>query len=209
MTRKDNTPAILIHVDGLICDYRQRQVAAETPNYWWPSKLLDDDPVEGALDLLWDLSKIFRLAYLLARPHKSKVFQASIAWLVEQAFPGGYVLIGETPDDRVRTVTDAKDEFGVNIVLAVGTDNEEAKVLRRLGIATVSLKAFEPDFGKVRKFIRRSEWADTPPRAVELLKCACCGEEYPEEGFARIDFYGSRARRPIRSIGTTRPGTPC
>ena len=116
-------------------------------------------------------------------------------WFGQNHFPGGLVLIGVTDEDRMKTIMRAMDEFKYNIVLALGTDRDDAARFKRLGITQVILSEDEPDFAAVKKFIAGSPWEDLPQREVELIRCAGCGGEHTAEPFIRIDFYRDKKRR--------------
>lgn len=191
MTADHEHPALLVCVDGVICDSRHRQAYAGTPKYNWPSMLLKDRPAPGAWTCLGTLADRFRLVYILSRPPKA--LGPSCQWLGEHGFPGGLVLIGETMAERVRTVTRAMDEFGYKIVASVGTSEAEGKVLQRLGVTSLVGEAFAPNFGVVSRFFTGPAWGSSA-RQSSVPRCSTCQEALPPGAFARIDFLRRRNR---------------
>jgi hypothetical protein len=191
MTIPHEHPALLVFVDGVLCDSRHRQAYAGTPRCNWPTMLLKDRPAPGAKACLETLAERFRLVYILARPPKA--LGPSCRWLAEQGFPGGLVLIGETIADRARTVTRAREEFGYEIVASIGTSETEAKILKRLGLTSLVGEEFAPNFGVVSKFFTGPAWGNSERRSP-VSGCSTCQETLPDGAFARIDFLRLRGR---------------
>lgn len=63
--------AILVFIDGTICDGRQRYQLVDTPEFYQRESLLADMVVPGSLEALHELARRYELVYIGAQqsPH--------------------------------------------------------------------------------------------------------------------------------------------
>ena len=59
--------AILVIVDGTICDTRARHPLIGTPDFYRPDLMLADQPVPGSVECLKQLSQKYSIVYFGAR----------------------------------------------------------------------------------------------------------------------------------------------
>ena len=64
--------AVLVFVDGLICDTRQRQHLSGTPDYLKREAIMKDAPTPDSLRCLQELAARYDLVYLAARPEEAR-----------------------------------------------------------------------------------------------------------------------------------------
>ena len=60
--------AILVFIDGTICDGRQRYHLADTPDFYQQEVMLADLAVPGSVPALQELARRYELVYIGARP---------------------------------------------------------------------------------------------------------------------------------------------
>ena len=91
--------AVLVFIDGIICDYRQRQHLSGTPDFYKREVMMKDAPTPDSVRCLLELSQRYQLVYLTARPETAKA--ATEEWLTAMNFPKGPLFVGQTPADRL------------------------------------------------------------------------------------------------------------
>jgi uncharacterized HAD superfamily protein len=90
--------AVLIFIDGIICDWRQRQHLAGTPDYYKREIVMKDVPVPGSTRCLQELAQRYRIVYIGARPDAARAMTEE--WLAAMNFPKGPVYLA--PAQRVQ-----------------------------------------------------------------------------------------------------------
>jgi hypothetical protein len=125
--------AILIFIDGTICDGRHRYHLADTPEFYQRETMLADLAVPGSLQALQELARRYQLVYIGARPEST--LPVTEEWLRIARFPPGEILVAESQDERLALVKELRTRY--DFIAGIGDrwdDNELHAELRCLSI---------------------------------------------------------------------------
>src|SRR5512139_1548017 len=109
--------AVLVFVDGVICDYRQRQHLSGTPDYTKREMIMKDAPTPDSVRCLLELSQRYKPVYMTARPETAKA--ATEEWLNAMNFPKGPLFVGPKQADRLVLAAALREEFEFEAGLGV------------------------------------------------------------------------------------------
>jgi NADH:ubiquinone oxidoreductase subunit C len=167
--------AVLVFIDGIICDYRQRQHLSGAPDYYKREVMMKDAPTPDSVRCLQELSQRYTLVYLTSRPETAKA--ASEEWLNAMNFPKGPLFVGQTPADRLVLAPALRQEFEFEAGLGTHWDDNELHL--ELGCKSIILKEFEVDWEIVRKHLLgqmhsalHTAMALLEPRALKITEPA-------------------------------------
>jgi NADH:ubiquinone oxidoreductase subunit C len=167
--------AVLVFVDGVICDYRQRQHLSGTPDYTKREVIMKDAPTPDSVRCLLELSQRYKLVYMTARPETAKA--ATEEWLNAMNFPKGPLFVGPTQADRLVLAAALREEFEFEAGLGVRWEDNALHL--ELGCKSIILKEFEVDWEIVRKHLLGQEhsalhqaMALLEPRALKITEPA-------------------------------------
>jgi hypothetical protein len=138
--------AILVFIDGTICDASQRYpLGIGTPEFYRREEMLKDAAVPGSVQCLHELAQRYELVYIGARP----VFTlpATEEWLVKMDFPSGPVYLGETQAERVALIKDLRDKF--DFVAGIGDRWDDNELHSEIGCLSIILQEHEGDWSNV------------------------------------------------------------
>jgi uncharacterized HAD superfamily protein len=142
--------AILVFIDGTICDDRGRHHLLGTAAFHEAKWILKDIPVPGSVDCLQRLAGVYKIVYIGARPMDSHA--ATLEWLKSSGFPAGPVSLGETQSDRLDIVKKMKDEF--DFFAGIGDRWDDNTLHSELGCMSIILKEYVGGWGAVFDRIR-------------------------------------------------------
>jgi hypothetical protein len=142
--------AILVFVDGTICDTRHRNHLFGLPDFYSDENIRKDIPTNGSIDCMKELSRKFMLIYIGARP--SKYLNITQKWLREVGFPKGTVYLGSNIEERLNIVRGLKGNFSFTAGIGDRWDDNELHLA--LGCMSIILKEYEPNWDTVRKYIK-------------------------------------------------------
>lgn len=145
--------AVLVFVDGIICNWRQRQALQGAPDFTKREVLLKDAPTPGSTRCLQELAQRYQLVYLAARPETAKA--ATEEWLNAMNFPKGPLFLGLTPADRLALAPALRAQFEFEAGLGMHWDDNELHL--ELGCTSLILQEFEVDWEIVRKHLLGQE----------------------------------------------------
>ena len=167
--------AVLVFVDGVICDYRQRQHLSGAPDYYKREVLMKDAPTPDSVRCLLELSQRYTLIYLTARPETAKA--ATEEWLNAMNFPKGPLFVGPKQADRLALAAALRQEY--EFEAGLGARWEDNALHLELGCKSIILKEFEVDWEIVRKHLLGQEHsalhqalALLEPRALKITEPA-------------------------------------
>jgi hypothetical protein len=137
--------AILVFIDGTICDTRQRHHLEGTSGFFQRENILKDLAIPGSLAALQELAAIYKIVYIGARPPKSTL--ATREWLDLNEFPQGEIRLHEEQSGRLELVRQAA---GSHIFLAgIGARWDDNELHRTLGCLSIILQEFAGDWSNV------------------------------------------------------------
>ena len=82
--------AILVFIDGTICDTRHRNHLFGLQEFYSDENIMYDIPTQGSIDCLNELSNRYTLIYIGARP--KKYLNITEKWLKKVGFPESTVI---------------------------------------------------------------------------------------------------------------------
>lgn len=137
--------ALLVFIDGTICDTRQRHHLIETPRFHQRVQILTDQPVHGSVEALRELAALYKIVYIGARSPASE--PATREWLDLYKYPQGEVYLHEEQSRRLALVRQLaeRDEF----IAGIGDRWDDNELHRTLGCLSIILQEFAGDWSKV------------------------------------------------------------
>jgi uncharacterized HAD superfamily protein len=137
--------AILVFIDGTICDERERVHLLDTEAFYDRKWLLKDTEVPGSVSCLQELTSRFQIVYIGARPPSVK--EATEEWLRLKCYPEGPVYLGVSQADRINIVRQLKNEF--EFLAGIGDRWDDNELHAELGCLSIILKEHEGDWNRV------------------------------------------------------------
>ena len=146
--------AVLVFIDGIICDTRQRQLLYGTPDFYKREAVMKDMPVAGSVRAMQELAQRYQLVYLGARPDTVQTLTED--WLQATAFPKGPVYVAKTHAERLALVKQLKDQF--EFVAGLGTRPADNELHLELNCMSLIFKEFEANWDIVRRHLLGREY---------------------------------------------------
>jgi len=143
--------AILVFLDGTVCDMRHRIRWMGRKKFFSDEKVLQDTPTRGSVECMRELAETYHLVYIGARP--AQYVDITRKWLRHAGFPKGDVYLGKDQQERMRIVRDLKGKF--DFAAGIGDRWDDNELHLELGCQSFILKEWEPDWDIVRKYLAR------------------------------------------------------
>jgi predicted O-methyltransferase YrrM len=153
--------AVLVTIEGTICDMRHRVALRGTPAFHAREAILKDVPVPGSIEALRDLAKEYTIIYLGFRP--AAALPQTEDWLRQAGFPEGLVQAAATQSERLDTVRHLGRRF--EFAAGIGDRWDDNELHLDLGCPSIILKEYEGNWDPVRRVIDASGRA--PAASVE------------------------------------------
>jgi hypothetical protein len=141
--------AILVFIDGTICDGRPRHPLVGTPDFYRRDKLLEDRAVPGSVECLQELSHRYDIVYIGARPDSTRAYTEQ--WLAEKGYPKGPVYLAESQNDRLALVRAMKERS--DFIAGIGDRWDDNELHAELGCLSVILQEHEGKWDTVARRI--------------------------------------------------------
>ena len=154
--------AVLVFIDGTICDMRHRLPLQGTPAFHEREAILRDVPVQGSVECVTELAAHHTIIYLGARP--AATIPVTEEWLSRCGYPPGLIRAASTQKERLDIIHHLGRRF--DIVAGIGDRWEDNELHLVLGCVSVILKEYEGDWGTVRRYVPvRAEATAASPAA--------------------------------------------
>ncbi len=137
--------AILVFIDGTICDDRGRHHLLGTAVFQAREQILQDAPVPGSVESLQRLAAEYKIVYIGARPVAA--LTATQEWLQSSGFPAGPVSLGDTQSDRLDIARKLKNEF--DFIAGIGDRWDDNALHAELGCMSLILEEYAGDWSGV------------------------------------------------------------
>jgi uncharacterized HAD superfamily protein len=129
--------AILVFIDGTICDARQRYpLGIGTPEFHRREEMLKDAAVPGSAQCLQELAQHYKLVYIGARPVFTLPYTEE--WLARSGFPPGHVCLGETQAERLALVRDLREKL--DFMAGIGDRWDDNELHLEIGCLSIILQ---------------------------------------------------------------------
>lgn len=145
--------AVLVFIDGTICDTRQRHHLSGTPQFHQPEHLPLDQPVPGSVEALQGLACDYAIVYIGARPPSSE--PATRKWLTSNGYPHGEILLHEEQSGRLKLVQQVAERY--EFIAGIGDRWDDNELHRAVGCLSIILREFEGDWSAVVKTVTNHE----------------------------------------------------
>ena len=149
--------AILVFIDGTICDGRQRYHLADTPDFYQPQVMLADQAVPGSVQALQTLATRYQPVYIGARPEYT--LPVTEQWLREAGFPAGEIVVAEDQKQRLELVRELRHRY--DFIAGIGDRWDDNELHAELGCQSIILQEHAGDFPaaveRIEKYHRESK----------------------------------------------------
>lgn len=143
--------AVLVFIDGTICDRRAYLHLMGTPQFYEREAILGALPVPGSVACLQELAREYRIVYIGARPDSAQAYTQE--WLETMGFPKGSVYLAKTQEERLKIVKTLRSE--IDFAAGIGDRWDDNELHLELGCLSIILKEHEGNWGTVRKHLLR------------------------------------------------------
>ena len=147
--------AILIFIDGTICDTRIRHQFTETPDFYRQDKILTDRAVPGSIKCLKELALRYEIVYLGARP--ASTCPVTEEWLEKLGYPKGPVYLAESQDDRLSLIKEMDGRF--DFIAGIGDRWDDNELHSGIGCLSIILQEYAGQWdtvaGRIDKYYRK------------------------------------------------------
>jgi uncharacterized HAD superfamily protein len=141
--------AILVFIDGTICDRSSQLHLLGTPEFYDRAAILAGLPVAGSVQCLQELAQKYEIVYIGARPASS--LQYTREWLKIKGFPIGSVHLAETQEERLEIVRDLRGR--INFAAGIGDRWDDNELHLEIGCLSIIVKEHAGNWDTVRKYL--------------------------------------------------------
>lgn len=141
--------AILVFIDGTICDGRHRLHIIGTPEFYKREEILKDTATPGSVQCLQELAQRYTIVYMGARPESTLSYTEE--WLDRMGFPKGPVYLALTQEERLALVKDLRHKF--DFVAGIGDRWDDNELHLEIGCLSIILKEHEGNWDTVRRYL--------------------------------------------------------
>ena len=141
--------AILVFLDGTICDTRPRHPLIGTSDFYRHEEMLRDRVVPGSVQCLQELAQRYEIVYIGARP--GFTLSSTEEWLEKTGFPKGPVYLAQSQTDRLSLAKGICEEF--DFIAGIGDRWDDNELYSEIGCLSIMLQEFEGEWGTVAQHI--------------------------------------------------------
>jgi len=145
--------AVLVFIDGTICDRRPQLHLMGTPEFYEREAILKALAVPGSVRCLQELAQKYEIVYIGARPASALPYTEE--WLQLMGFPKGPVCLARTQEERLVIVRDLREKF--DFVAGIGDRWDDNELHLEIGCLSIILKEHEGNWDTVRRHLLGKE----------------------------------------------------
>jgi hypothetical protein len=145
--------AVLVFIDGTICDTRHRRHLIGTSDFYKREEILKDAATPGSVLCLQEIAQKYAIVYIGARPNSTLLYTEE--WLDSMGFPKGPVYLASTQEERLALVKDLRQRF--DFIAGIGDRWDDNELHLEIGCLSIILKEFEGNWDTVRKHLLGKE----------------------------------------------------
>ena len=131
--------AVLVFIDGTICDTRPREALLSTGDFYLRDRMLEDLAVPGSVACLNELSQNYKIVYLGARPNFTRSYTEE--WLKKMGFPKGPLYLARTQRGRLSLVKAMAAKF--DFIAGIGDRWDDNELHAEIGCFSIILQEYE------------------------------------------------------------------
>jgi hypothetical protein len=137
--------AILVFIDGTICDTRARHHLIGTPDFYHRDRILEDQAVQRSVKCLNELSQKYEIVYIGARPDFTRLHTEE--WLEKMGYPKGSLFLAESQKDRLSQIKEMDGRF--DFIAGIGDRWDDNELHSEIGCLSIILQEYEGKWGTV------------------------------------------------------------
>jgi hypothetical protein len=131
--------AILVFIDGTICDTRARHHLIGTPDFYQRDKMLEDRAIPGSVNCLNELSQRYEIVYIGARPDSAHL--QTEEWLEIMGYPKGALYLAESQESRLSLTKEVNGKF--DFIAGIGDRWDDNELHSEIGCLSIILQEYE------------------------------------------------------------------
>jgi hypothetical protein len=143
--------AILVFIDGTICDTRARHHLNGMSDFYQRDRILEDQATQGSVECLNELSKRYEIVYIGARPESIRLYTEE--WLERTGFPKGCLFLSENQENRLALIKEMDGRF--DFIAGVGDRWDDNELHSEIGCLSIILQEYEGKWGTVADRINK------------------------------------------------------
>ena len=145
--------AVLVFIDGTICDRRRFLHLDGTPEFFARQPILASRPVAGSVQCLRDLATQYELVYIGARPPSA--LSVTREWLHRAGFPDGNVYLAEEQSERLTIVRRIRADH--DFAAGIGDRWDDNELHLEIGCMSIIVQEHAGNWDTVRKHLLREQ----------------------------------------------------
>jgi uncharacterized HAD superfamily protein len=143
--------AILVFIDGTICDRSSQLHLMGAPEFYEHEAILEGLAVPGSVSCVQELAREYTVVYIGARP--GGALRHTREWLEAKGFPHGPVYLGQTHEERLEIVRSLGDQF--DFAAGIGDRWDDNELHLELGCLSIIVKEHGGNWETVRRQLLR------------------------------------------------------
>ena len=151
MNERQRPRALLVFIDGTICDRRAESELIGTPAFYERKVILRARPVRGSVDCLIELNEHYEIVYMGARPPSA--LASTREWLSRHGFPTGDVYLALDLEGRLSIVRRIGSRYA--FTAGIGDRWDDNVLHLEIGCMSIIVKEHEADWDAVRGYLLR------------------------------------------------------
>jgi len=145
--------AVLVFIDGTICDIRPQRHLFGTPEFYEREAILKALAVPGSVQCLQELAQRYQIVYIGASPASALPYTEE--WLQMMGFPRGPVYLASTHEERTTIVRDFRGRF--NFFAGIGDRWDDNELHLEMGCLSIIVKEHDGNWDIVGRYLLGKE----------------------------------------------------
>lgn len=141
--------AVLVFIDGTICDTRHRHHLYGSSDFNKKEEILKDLPTPGSVQCLNELSQKYKIIYMGARD--DSLVKITEEWLIKSGFPQGEIYLAESQNERIEIIKNIQEKY--DFIAGIGDRWDDNELHLEMGCLSIILKEFNGNWNTVRKYL--------------------------------------------------------
>ncbi len=141
--------AVLVFIDGTICDRTAQLYLMGAPAFYERDAILAGAPVPGSVVCLQELARRYAIVYIGARP--ATALPQTQEWLEAMGFPAGPIYLARTQEERLEIVRRLRGE--IDFAAGIGDRWDDNELHLELGCLSIILQEHQGNWDTVRKHL--------------------------------------------------------
>ncbi len=141
--------AVLVSIDGTICDTRHRHHLYGSFDFYKKEEVLKDFATPDSVQCLNELWQKYKIIYIGARPNS--FVKITEEWLSKSGFPQGEIYLAENQKERREMIKNIQNKY--DFVAGIGDRWDDNELHLEIGCLSIIVKEFDGNWNTVRKYL--------------------------------------------------------